>query len=374
MQTNNSYDCAIIGGGLGGLCLAIQLADKKYSVIVFEKNEYPFHKVCGEYISMESHEFLVSLGLPLHDMGLPRINNLGVSSQQGFLLNSPLGMGGFGISRHRLDHELFKIAVSKNVRVVQNCRVSAVHQGLVTTNSGTFSAAVICGAYGKYTPAFIQQSEDHSDSKSKTGNYIGVKYHIKADLPPDRIELHNFANGYCGISQVEDNWHCLCYLSHAANLLKHKGSIKLMEEEVLYKNPFLKAYFTRSQFRTRDPLVISNVSFSKKQTSSGDVFLLGDAAGTITPLCGNGMSMAMRASQLLALQLHDYLSGHKNLAALKRDYEAAWTETFGRRIKTGYYLQHLFGKNLATQLSLKALARFPALTQKIISLTHGEVF
>ncbi|HOZ87448.1 MAG TPA: NAD(P)-binding protein [Bacteroidia bacterium] len=62
MLTNNSYDCAIIGGGLGGLCLAIQLADKNYSVIVFEKNEYPFHKVCGEYISMESHDFLASLG------------------------------------------------------------------------------------------------------------------------------------------------------------------------------------------------------------------------------------------------------------------------------------------------------------------------
>ena len=46
------FDCAIIGGGLAGLCLAIQLADADRSVVLLEKNSYPFHKVCGEYISM----------------------------------------------------------------------------------------------------------------------------------------------------------------------------------------------------------------------------------------------------------------------------------------------------------------------------------
>ncbi len=51
---NKIYPCAIIGGGLGGLCLAIQLARQGVEVILFEKNSYPQHKVCGEYISMES--------------------------------------------------------------------------------------------------------------------------------------------------------------------------------------------------------------------------------------------------------------------------------------------------------------------------------
>ena len=55
---HNLYDCAIIGGGLAGLCLAIQLAKNGHKIILFEKNQYPFHKVCGEYISMESWEFL----------------------------------------------------------------------------------------------------------------------------------------------------------------------------------------------------------------------------------------------------------------------------------------------------------------------------
>ena len=44
----HQYDIAIIGGGLAGLSLAIQGADKGYKTVVFEKEQYPFHKVCGE--------------------------------------------------------------------------------------------------------------------------------------------------------------------------------------------------------------------------------------------------------------------------------------------------------------------------------------
>ncbi|HZZ75876.1 MAG TPA: FAD-dependent oxidoreductase, partial [Puia sp.] len=54
MNTDRKYDVAIVGGGLAGLSLAILLARESYRVCLFEKEAYPFHKVCGEYISMES--------------------------------------------------------------------------------------------------------------------------------------------------------------------------------------------------------------------------------------------------------------------------------------------------------------------------------
>jgi flavin-dependent dehydrogenase len=56
MQTD--FDIGVIGGGLAGLSFAILCADAGYSVALFEKEEYPFHKVCGEYISLESYDFL----------------------------------------------------------------------------------------------------------------------------------------------------------------------------------------------------------------------------------------------------------------------------------------------------------------------------
>ena len=66
-EEKNRYDCAIVGGGLAGLCLSIQLARLGHRVVVFEKNSYPFHKVCGEFVSNESAGFLLRLGLKLDD-------------------------------------------------------------------------------------------------------------------------------------------------------------------------------------------------------------------------------------------------------------------------------------------------------------------
>ena len=221
-SSDNSFDCAIIGGGLAGLCLAIQLADKDNSVILFEKNKYPFHKVCGEYISMESWDFLTGLGLPLAELDLPIISQLGISSEKGFMLNHTLEMGGFGISRYSLDCYLSKIAIKKGVIILENCKVNAVdkisdHTYTINSSGGSFTSKVVCGSYGKYMPAFMQNNNSREKEKNAT-NYIGVKYHIKTDLSSNRIELHNFKDGYSGISKVDQDLHCLCYLTTAKNL------------------------------------------------------------------------------------------------------------------------------------------------------------
>jgi flavin-dependent dehydrogenase len=369
------YDCAIIGGGLAGLCLSIQLADKGYSVILFEKNKFPFHKVCGEYISMESRNFLMSLGLPYSELDLPVINSLGISSEQGFMLEHRLEMGGFGISRFSLDNRLYQIAETKGVDVRQGCRVTDVTEtgsySQIQTADLAFKARVVCGSYGKYTPQFI-----HSEGVIETGgrNYIGVKYHIKTNLSPDRIELHNFKDGYCGVSKVDRDWYCLCYLTTAENLLENGKDIKLMERNVLYQNPYLKAIFEKSEFVNEQPLVISNVHFNKKQTNAGGVFLIGDAAGSITPLCGNGMSMAMRGSKLLATELNLFFAQKQTKDQAIHQYKKAWDRAFKTRVSSGYYLQSLFGKRTTTHLALKMLSRMPRLTEKLVSLTHGDVF
>ncbi|HSU51462.1 MAG TPA: FAD-dependent oxidoreductase, partial [Segetibacter sp.] len=73
------YDLAIIGGGLAGLSLAIQCAEEGFKVVLFEKENYPFHKVCGEYISFESWPFLERLGVDLKALHLPVIKKLNLS-------------------------------------------------------------------------------------------------------------------------------------------------------------------------------------------------------------------------------------------------------------------------------------------------------
>src|SRR5689334_8372428 len=122
MQPNSTYDVAIIGGGLAGLSLSIQLVKKGFSVVLFEKETYPFHKVCGEYVSSEAWAFLENLGVPLSAMHLPIINNLLLTAPNGKSFHTSLPQGGFGISRFTLDYELYKIANREGVSIKEGTK------------------------------------------------------------------------------------------------------------------------------------------------------------------------------------------------------------------------------------------------------------
>lgn len=367
------YDCVIIGGGLAGLCLSIQLAKKGHSVVLIEKNNYPFHKVCGEYISMESWSFLEELGLPLSQLDLPIIDTLHVTAQNGFKISSTLKLGGFGISRYTLDYLLAKEATKQGVLVIEGCKVTNVGfiESIYEIQTIHFKlrAKIVCGSYGKIEPAFIDRS-----SASRKGDYIAVKYHIRTYFPENVIELHNFKDGYCGISKVDNETYCLCYLTTVKNLQKCNNSIKLMEESILMQNPYLKKYFSEAKQLFDKPLTISQIRFSKKQTHLNDILLLGDSAGAIAPLCGNGMSIAMRSSKILTNYASLFLRDKITKDELLLSYEKEWNHNFSLRIRTGFYLQKLFGKRLSTLLSLKILSAFPGLFRKLISLTHGSPF
>ncbi|MCY7291598.1 MAG: NAD(P)-binding protein, partial [Ferruginibacter sp.] len=102
MTEEKIYDTAIIGGGLAGLNLSILLQRLGHSVILFEKETYPFHKVCGEYISLESWHFLAKeIGVPLENIEVPIIKKLWITSPDGSSLKKELDLGGFGISRFK---------------------------------------------------------------------------------------------------------------------------------------------------------------------------------------------------------------------------------------------------------------------------------
>src|SRR5688572_30316833 len=152
-MTEQNYDIAIIGGGLAGLALAIQSAKQGYAVVLFEKEKYPYHKVCGEYISMESWNFLESLGVPLSQLNLPIIKQLEVSSPQGNIFQHELPLGGFGISRYKLDEMLASIARQQNVLLLEETKVNDVifenDAFIIHSSAGEFTAAVAAGCFGK---------------------------------------------------------------------------------------------------------------------------------------------------------------------------------------------------------------------------------
>jgi flavin-dependent dehydrogenase len=385
MQDNQSiYDVAIIGGGLAGLTLAIQLSRKNYRVILFEKEKYPFHKICGEYISMESWNFLESLGLPLSSLNLPQIDTLMLTAPNGKSFTTELPLGGFGISRYKIDNLLSVIAKQSGVHLLEQTKVENVHfkkhfviqyGNQNKKDENKIEAITCCGAFGKRSNIDIKWKREFlSKNNPKINNYIAVKYHVKANWPANVIGLHNFNHGYCGISQIEESNYCLCYLTTATNLKKSGNSIFLMEKNILFQNPVLKEIFSSSEFLFDAPLTISQISFSKKSQVENNILMLGDAAGMITPLCGNGMSMALHSSKLAASCIEIFLENNIDRKQMESDYRQLWKKEFSGRLAMGQILQSFFGSAAVSNLFVTGMKAFPFLAKSIIRKTHGKPF
>ena len=379
MSNSKTYDVAIIGGGLAGLSMAIQCAAKGISVVLFEKENYPFHKVCGEYISLESKPFLESLGLPFSQLNLPIINRLKVSDAKGKMYTFPLPLGGFGISRYCLDEELYKIAIGQGASILTETKVTNVsfeNDGFsVESSAGLVNAKVVVSAFGKRSNLDIKWNRSFAKQKAnKLNNYVGIKYHIQHEHPADEIVLHNFYNGYCGMSKIEENKSCLCYLTTAENLKNSNNSIVQMQQEILFKNPQLKEIFSTSTFLYKEPLAISQISFTQKSQVENHMLMLGDSAGLITPLCGNGMSMALHSSKIAFDVIGNFLSEKISRRAMEGLYEKSWKANFAARLMIGRTVQSIFGGKNSTSLFLKAMHFFPKISSRLIHSTHGDVF
>ena len=379
MDNGTVYDVAIIGGGLAGLSAAIVLSRKGYKVLVLEKDVYPRHKVCGEYISMESKPFLEGLGLPIGAMALPVINKLQVTDTRGNEVSATLPQGGFGISRYMLDDALAKLAEQAGATLLTKTKVDNVQQAngifIVSAGAHTYTAKVACGTWGKRSNIDVKWQRPFITGKNKSlNNYIGIKYHISYPWPADVIGLHNFKNGYCGISQIEDGKYCLCYLTTAANLKNCGNDIKRLEREVLMKNKVLEQIFTNAVFDEGFPVTISQISFDKKELVHDGVLLLGDAAGMITPLCGNGMSMAFHSAKIAAGLVDDLLQGRISREQMEQGYTDQWEKMFSARITLGRLIQRNFGKERTTSFFFKAVNALPFLRRQLIKGTSGVPF
>jgi flavin-dependent dehydrogenase len=373
------FTVAVIGGGLAGLSLSILLGRAGYKTILFEKEKYPFHKVCGEYISLESWSFIERLGLNLSGLGLPIIKKLVVSSPNENVIETKLDLGGFGISRFFLDNELKKIALETGVIIYEETKVTDVSFDdeifSVQYNGGEVFSKIVAGSFGKRSNLDLKWNRNFVKEKpNKLNNYIGVKYHVKNNHAADTIALHNFHNGYCGISKIENGKSCLCYLTTAKNLKDSHNSIKEMEEKILFKNFFLRKIFVESEFIFEEPVTISQISFEKKSRIENRVFMLGDAAGMIAPLCGNGMSMALHSSKIAFENIHLFLTGRISREVMESNYIKTWNKEFELRLRNGRMIQRFFGKEKLTNFFIGIIKPFPFIINHLVKATHGKTF
>ncbi|RAU84505.1 NAD(P)/FAD-dependent oxidoreductase [Pontibacter arcticus] len=368
-------EIVIIGGGLAGLVSALELSKAGRQVILIEKKGYPFHKVCGEYVSNEVLPYLHRLGLNPSDLGAATIHQFLLSSPKGNTLTANLATGGFGLSRYTLDNHLYEMAKAAGVSFKLHTSVNHVTFADDTftvqlSDGGQLEAKVVLGAYGKRTNLDRQLNRRFFRMRSP---YIGVKYHIRYPAPANQIALHNFKDGYAGISAVEGGTYCLCYLTTRQNLKQH-GTIAAMEQAILYQNPHLKHIFETAEFLFEQPEVINEITFATKTCIENHILMCGDAAGMITPLCGNGMAIAIHTGKLAAEHVQHYFSNGHNRQQLEQNYARSWKNQFENRLRVGRTVQRLFGAEILSEVAVGTLKYMPAAVKLLIAQTHGKPF
>ena len=362
-----------MGGGLAGLTSAIHLSTRKKRVLLIEKNEYPKHKVCGEYISNEVLPYLNSLGINPISEGAKQITKVHISTTKSNLIKGELPLGGFGMSRYFLDNLLVKKAQLNGVQILKDTVDSIQFKKdsftITTKSSGVFQSKITIGAFGKRSSLDQKMKRKFIQKKSP---YLAVKIHVKGVFPENLVALHNFKGGYCGVSKVEDNAINVCYITEYRSFKKHKN-ITDFQEQVVFKNKHLRKIFKETSPVFEKPLTISQVSFQTKNPVEDLIIMCGDTAGMIHPLCGNGMGMAISSAQLASIRILQFLNGEiKTREGLEKQYLRDWNKEFKIRLKTGHFIAWLFRNQTISQIAYSILKRIPSLLPKMIKFTHGK--
>lgn len=366
-------DILITGGGLAGLTAAIHLLKSGFPVTLIEKNTYPHHKVCGEYISNEVLPYFEWLGINIQDLQPNRIQNFQISTTKGDHVKASLPLGGFGISRYTLDAFLYKYAVLNGCvfihETVSDITFKEDEFQVSLSNKQVIPARIVIGAYGKRDALDQKLSRSFIQKKSP---WLAIKGHYEGSFPDGLVALHNFEGGYCGVSKIEDNRINICYLVNYASFKSYK-SIPEHRMQVLYKNEHLRKIFENSRMIFDQSMVIGQISFDRKKAVDQHILMIGDTAGLIHPLCGNGMAMAVHSAKICVESIISYLDGTiSSRQELEIHYQNLWNKHFNRRLITGKIIAGILRKKQLSSRFLRILMRFPSLLPLLIKQTHGK--
>jgi flavin-dependent dehydrogenase len=364
-------DLCIAGGGIAGLSAGILATRMGYQVVLSERKTYPYHKVCGEYLSLEAIPLLESFGLRFPESRFPRIRKIVISSPGTRPFEAPLPLGAIGLSRYCLDAQMAEQFQKEGGHLIQGNKTLRIENlgpeaYQVELENGTIQARQVFCATGRNKPTWAG-TERISNGQA---GYTGIKIHLKSRFPDDSIGLHHFPGGYAGISAVEDGWHCMAYMVQDGLVRQFKGDLERVEQEVLWKNPIIRSHMEGAELRF-PRLSTSGIHFGERNLHFQGMLHLGDGSGMIPPLAGNGMSMALHESVLACRQLPKLLGSQDQKMEGIRSYESEWKSAFSRRLWMAKLLQKAMDQPGMAALTIQSFRLFPFLFSQVARRTHG---
>jgi flavin-dependent dehydrogenase len=285
-----SYDIAVIGAGPAGSAAAITAAGAGQRVLLVDKDEFPRHKVCGEFVSFESTRLLESL-LPGVD-SFPRIPRVRLFRGDA-VYEGALRAAALSISRYDLDAMLVEAARNAGAEVRTRCRVKAVApQGegfALESDSDEFRARHVVNAAGRW-------SELREDRSLPAERWIGIRQHFTEAEPPFSTDLYFFPGGYCGVQPIATD------RVNVSALVK-AGAARTMDEVIVRSRPLTQR--SHGWTPVTEPITTAPIVFGPPQPVSRGMANVGDAAAFIDPFLGDGIAIALQTGALATRCLID---------------------------------------------------------------------
>ncbi|QDV38287.1 NAD(P)/FAD-dependent oxidoreductase [Tautonia plasticadhaerens] len=347
------FDAAVVGAGPSGSALAIRLASAGARVALIDAGRFPRDKLCGEYLSPEGVEALGRLGLgaEVARSGGRPIRLVRLTTPRGRSLEAevagPDGRTGLGLSRSALDAILLDAARARGVLAFEGTRISGpiVAAGRVVGISGrgeggapvSIRSTVVVAADGRNSS--LTRRTGTSRPRSVPGlrpRLFGLKRHLivpddSADEPASTVGLHLLPGGYVGACRVEGGRTNLCGLLPERLSRRHRGDLDALAGAVFPGNPTLSALW-----RASEPLgpwkTVAGVRVEVASPRLPGIFYAGDARGTVDPLGGQGLTMALLGSEVLAPFVLRAIAREGADPGLVREAIRAWHSRFDRRV------------------------------------------
>lgn len=366
----------IIGAGPAGSMLAYHMSVQGHNVQLLERKTLTERKICGEYLCPKGVELLSQLNLldklcsgfdSLHGMVLVSPDNDIIPSY----FPKPCGSEkGLSVNRQVFDQRLLQLAVDQGAILRSGFTVTAAvksieNKWLVKANDETFEFDLLIAADGR---------------QSKIGHLLG---HIK-QINTERAALHCYlprkidrglrlgemhildGRSYCGLDPISDdevNFSIVC----DSERLKHEKpkdiinqAIKNSQRLSLMFDPISKC----EQIRT-----VSSLRNKNSFIAGNDLAYVGDAAGFIDPLTGEGIYNALFSSTILAECLNKYETTDLALKLYKKKKKVL---SFQKNV-LNHFFQFLIRRPLLIRLTVKFLKKSPERANNFIGII-GNIY
>lgn len=293
----------IIGGGPAGAAAAILLARAGRPHLLIERQASVGDALCGGFLSWRTLESLTSLGIDADALNPANVDRVRLFAGEQ-VAEAPLPRPAKGVSRRRLDSIMIAAAVAEGAVIERGNGARQIDGHRVRMTVGDeIEADALFLATGKHDLRGLARPAEARGADPTLGIRIrlGPAPELTA-LVGDAIELHLFDRGYAGLVLQEDGSANLCLAVHRSRLAE-AGSPAALLDQLAGETIALGA---RMAWRDAAAPIdaIANVPYGwRVRYGESGLFRLGDQAGVIPSLAGEGMGIAI-ASGIRAAQAY----------------------------------------------------------------------